>query len=70
MQVSAEVAFLTTTLSGMITLVIGRAWGGEGKVDEKTCKERRGSCKSIHKVTQDLINQRFDQLEENIKKRK
>lgn len=47
MEVSAEGATLSGILVGLVSLIIGKIWGGHGKVTETQCRERREACHQL-----------------------
>lgn len=61
MAYSIEVTVLSSLLSGIAMLGLGKCWGASNKVDIKTCDERRGSCKEIKDLSFQRIEERLNE---------
>lgn len=63
MEVTAEWATLSGVLISIVSVGVGKFWGGHGKVDVEKCNERRAACSNLTHVTCDSINRRLTDLE-------
>lgn len=67
MAYSIEVTVLSSLLSGITMLGLGKCWGASNKVSITACNERRGSCKEIKDLSFQRIEERLTEHDKLLK---